>query len=53
MALLEMQIGCLALNGIPARQGEAYDGKSTIDIMAPLEWAMSSPSDGPGCMDSG
>lgn len=35
MALLEMQIGCLALNGIPARQGEAYDGKSTIDIMAP------------------
>lgn len=37
MALLEMQIGCLALNGIPARQGEAYDGKSTIDIMAPIE----------------
>lgn len=35
MALLEMQIGCLALNGIPARQGDAYDGKSTIDIMAP------------------
>lgn len=36
MALLEMQTGCLALNGIPARQGEAYDGKSTIDIMAPI-----------------
>ena len=36
MALLEMQIGCLALNGIPARQGKAYDGKSTIDIMAPI-----------------
>lgn len=35
MPLLEMQTGCLALNGIPARQGEAYDGKSTIEIITP------------------
>lgn len=35
MPLLEMQTGCLALNGIPARQGEAYDGKGSIEIITP------------------
>ena len=47
MPLLEMQTGCVALNGIPARQGEAYDGKSTIEIITlpgvgnakPICWA--------------